>query len=82
MLCCAVVATVNPVTTEQFARTHNAEILCGPIKLAPCLDLSDQSGTVTFSSPKLFKVRGRTLLVHIKAMGNAVAVSNLTNIYL
>lgn len=63
-------AEVNPVITEEFARAHNTEILSGPINLASCLDLTDQSGTVTFSSPKLFKVRGRTLLVHIKALAN------------
>lgn len=58
------------MTTEQFARAHNTEILCGPIKLTSCLDLTEQSGTVTFTSPKLFKMRGRTLLVHIKALAN------------
>ncbi|XP_046689202.1 baculoviral IAP repeat-containing protein 6-like, partial [Homalodisca vitripennis] len=58
----------NPVLTKQFARTHNTEILSGPVNLAACLDLSDQSGTVTFTSPQLYKVRGRTLLVHIKAL--------------
>ncbi|XP_046689173.1 baculoviral IAP repeat-containing protein 6-like, partial [Homalodisca vitripennis] len=60
--------TANPVLTKQFARTHNTEILSGPVNLAACLDLSDQSGTVTFTSPQLYKVRGRTLLVHIKAL--------------
>lgn len=63
-------ATVNPVLSEAFARAHNTEILCGPISLASCLDLSEQGGTVTFTSPKLMKVRGRTLLVHIKALAN------------
>lgn len=59
----------NPVTSEEYLRDHNTEILCGPVNLASCLDLSDQSGTVTLTSPKLFRIRGRTLLVHIKALG-------------
>jgi len=59
----------NPVTSEDYLRDHNTEILCGPVNLASCLDLSDQSGTVTLTSPKLFRIRGRTLLVHIKALG-------------
>ncbi|XP_054283105.1 baculoviral IAP repeat-containing protein 6 [Macrosteles quadrilineatus] len=65
--------SVNPVTTEQFARAHNTEILCGPVSLASCLDLSDQGGTVTFTSPKLFKFRGRTLLVHIKNLASGTS---------
>ncbi|PSN56888.1 hypothetical protein C0J52_00682 [Blattella germanica] len=60
----------NPVTSEEYLRDHNTEILCGPVNLASCLDLSDQSGTVTLTSPKLFRIRGRTLLVHIKALGD------------
>jgi hypothetical protein len=59
----------NPVTSEEYLRDHNTEILCGPVNLASCFDLSDQSGTVTLTSPKLFRIRGRTLLVHIKALG-------------
>ena len=59
----------NPVTSEEYLHDHNTEILCGPVNLASCFDLSDQSGTVTLTSPKLFRIRGRTLLVHIKALG-------------
>lgn len=59
----------NPVTSEEYLHDHNTEILCGPVNLASCLDLSDQSGTVTLTSPKLLRIRGRTLLVHIKALG-------------
>jgi len=57
------------VTSEEYLRDHNTEILCGPVNLASCIDLSDQGGTVTLTSPKLFRIRGRTLLVHIKALG-------------
>ncbi|KDR13250.1 hypothetical protein L798_12638, partial [Zootermopsis nevadensis] len=70
----------NPVTSEEYLRDHNTEILCGPVNLASCLDLSDQSGTVTLTSPKLFRIRGRTLLVHIKALGeDKEAVKEMTS---
>nr|XP_022908652.1 baculoviral IAP repeat-containing protein 6 isoform X2 [Onthophagus taurus] len=60
----------NPVTSQEYLRSHNADILAGPIDLASCLDLSEQSGCVTLTSPKLFKSRNRTLLLHIKAVTN------------
>ncbi|XP_017761383.1 PREDICTED: baculoviral IAP repeat-containing protein 6 [Eufriesea mexicana] len=58
----------NPVITEEFQRQHNTEILCGPIDLHRSLDLSWRSGCVTLTSPKLFRSKARTLLVHIKAL--------------
>nr|CAD7460369.1 unnamed protein product [Timema tahoe] len=58
----------NPVMCEQYLRDHNTEILCGPVNLSSCLDLSDHSGIITLTSPKLFRIRGRTLLLHIKAL--------------
>lgn len=58
----------NPVLTDEYHRAHNVDILAGPINLSTCLDLSEQSGNVTLTSPKLLKARGRTLLVHIKAL--------------
>ncbi|KAK9728572.1 Inhibitor of Apoptosis domain [Popillia japonica] len=60
----------NPVTSQEYLRSHNADILAGPVDIASCLDLSDQSGCVTLTSPKLFKSRNRTLLLHIKAVSN------------
>ncbi|XP_015597939.1 baculoviral IAP repeat-containing protein 6 isoform X3 [Cephus cinctus] len=57
----------NPVVTEEYQRQHNTEILCGPINLQRCTDLSDHSGCITLTSPKLFRSKARTLLVHIKA---------------
>ncbi|XP_063222017.1 baculoviral IAP repeat-containing protein 6 isoform X2 [Bacillus rossius redtenbacheri] len=60
----------NPVTDDDFHRDHNTEVLCGPISLASCLDLSEHHGIITLSSPRLFKMRGRTLLLHMKAMGD------------
>ncbi|XP_067212436.1 baculoviral IAP repeat-containing protein 6 isoform X3 [Linepithema humile] len=58
----------NPVITEEYQRQHNTEILCGPIDLHRCMDLSCRSGCVTLTSPKLFRSKARTLLVHIKAL--------------
>ncbi|XP_054010480.1 baculoviral IAP repeat-containing protein 6 isoform X1 [Hylaeus anthracinus] len=58
----------NPVTTEEYQRQHNTEILCGPIELHRYMDLSCRSGCVTLTSPKLFRSKARTLLVHIKAL--------------
>ncbi|XP_057338600.1 baculoviral IAP repeat-containing protein 6 isoform X3 [Microplitis mediator] len=57
----------NPIISEEFQRHYNTEILCGPINLKRCIDLSDHSGCVTLTSPKLFRTKARTLLVHIKA---------------
>lgn len=58
----------NPVISEGYQRQNNTEILCGPINLKRCMDLSDTSGCVTLTSPKLFKAKAATLLVHIKAL--------------
>ncbi|KAG7200149.1 hypothetical protein KM043_000587 [Ampulex compressa] len=58
----------NPVITEEYQRQHNTEILCGPIDLHRSMDLSCRSGSVTLTSPKLFRSKARTLLVHIKAL--------------
>ncbi|XP_071454170.1 dual E2 ubiquitin-conjugating enzyme/E3 ubiquitin-protein ligase BIRC6 [Hetaerina americana] len=60
--------TENPVTSEEYLKAHNTEILCGPINIVSCLDLTVEGGTVTLTSPKLFQIRGRTLLVHIKSV--------------
>ncbi|KAK9296171.1 hypothetical protein QLX08_009734 [Tetragonisca angustula] len=74
----------NPVITEEFQKQHNTEILCGPIDLHRSLDLSWRSGCVTLTSPKLFRSKARTLLVHIKALidpakDNATPKSKTTN---
>jgi len=58
----------NPVITEEYQRQHNTEILCGPIDLHRCVDLSCHMGCVTLTSPKLFRSKARTLLVHVKAL--------------
>nr|XP_033324348.1 baculoviral IAP repeat-containing protein 6 [Megalopta genalis] len=62
--------TENPVVTEEYQRQHNAEILCGPIELHRYMDLTCRSGCVTLTSPKLFRTKARTLLVHIKTLAD------------
>lgn len=58
----------NPVISQEYLRAHNADILAGPINIASHLDLTDQSGTITLTSPKLYKSRIRNLLLHIRAV--------------
>lgn len=36
--------------------------------ISSCLDLTEQSGCITLTSPKLFKTRLRTFLLHIKSV--------------
>ncbi|XP_046401534.1 baculoviral IAP repeat-containing protein 6 [Ischnura elegans] len=66
--------TENPVTSEEYLKAHNTEILCGPVNIVSCLDLTVEGGTVTLTSPKLFQIRGRTLLVHIKSVPDKESV--------
>lgn len=70
----------NPVTSQEYLRAHNADILAGPINIATNLDLSEQKGCVTLTSPKLFKSRNRILLLHMKAIYSKDEVSK-GNIY-
>lgn len=72
--------TDNPVTSQEYLRAHNADILAGPINIAANLDLSEQKGCVTLTSPKLFKSRNRILLLHMKAIYSKDEVSK-GNIY-
>ena len=58
----------NPVLSEEYLQARNAEIVVGPIELASCMDLSEQGGCVTLTSPKLLKSKGRNYLLHIKTM--------------
>ena len=57
----------NPVVTKDFLLTHNAEILCGPIEVSKCVDLSGQAANITLTSPALLACKGRSFLIHIKA---------------
>lgn len=54
--------------SEDYLQAHNADILAGPIELASCMDLNEDGGLVTLTSPKLFKTKSRNFLVHIKTM--------------
>ncbi|KAK5648597.1 hypothetical protein RI129_003489 [Pyrocoelia pectoralis] len=58
----------NPVTSHEYLQSQNVDILAGPVDIVSCLDLTEQSGCVTLTSPKLFKSCIRTLLLHIKSV--------------
>ncbi|RVE55239.1 hypothetical protein evm_000137 [Chilo suppressalis] len=58
----------NPVNSEEYLQAHNAEILAGPLLLSSGLDLTQQSGTLILTSPRLHRARGRTFLIHIKSL--------------
>ncbi|ESP03095.1 hypothetical protein LOTGIDRAFT_157060, partial [Lottia gigantea] len=60
----------NPVISPVFLDSHNAEILCGPIKLSNCLDLSGNTGIVSLTSPQLLNSKPRSLLIHIKGFAS------------
>ncbi|RZB38740.1 baculoviral IAP repeat-containing protein 6 [Asbolus verrucosus] len=68
----------NPVISQEYLRAHNADILAGPVNIASSLDLSEQCGVVTLTSPKLFKSRNRTLLLHIRAVYSKEDANNKT----
>ncbi|KAG8239869.1 hypothetical protein J437_LFUL019458, partial [Ladona fulva] len=40
--------TENPVTSEAYLKAHNTEILCGPVNIVSCLDLTNEGGTNVF----------------------------------
>ncbi|KAL1493780.1 hypothetical protein ABEB36_009469 [Hypothenemus hampei] len=58
----------NPVVSEEYLRAHNADILAGPANISHFLDLTQQSGTVTLTSPRMFKTKVRNLLLHVRAV--------------
>ncbi|XP_052766452.1 baculoviral IAP repeat-containing protein 6-like isoform X2 [Mya arenaria] len=59
-------AAVNNVLDPQFLEKHHAEIVCGPVNISDCLDLSGNGGLVTLTSPQLLMARPRAFLLHIK----------------
>lgn len=71
--------TENPVTSQEYLRSYNADILAGPIDIANGLDLSDLNGTVTLTSPKLFKLKNRSLLLHVKAVKESTQNNTINN---
>lgn len=56
----------NNVLDPTFLESHNAEILCGPVYLSDCLDLSEKSGLVSLTSSKLLFSKPWSFLLHIK----------------
>lgn len=58
----------NPVVTRDFLLTHKAEILCGPVTVNRYVDLTGQAANLTLTSPALFACKGRSFLIHIKAI--------------
>lgn len=66
----------NPVLTVEYLQSHNAEIVSGPIELSSCMDLTEQHGVLTLTSPKLFRARGRNYLIHIKTMTDPIKDEN------
>ncbi|XP_047537096.1 baculoviral IAP repeat-containing protein 6 [Vanessa atalanta] len=58
----------NPINSEEYLQAHNAEILAGPLFLSSGLDTTQQSGTLILTSPRLYRARGRTFLIHIKTL--------------
>lgn len=58
----------NPIHSEEYLQAHNAEILAGPLVLSSGLDSTQQSGVLTLTSPRLYRARGRTFLIHLKTL--------------
>lgn len=58
----------NPVNSEEYLQAHNAEILAGPLLLSSGLHSSMHSGTLILTSPRLYRAKGRTFLIHIKTL--------------
>lgn len=61
---------VNNVLDPLFLESHNAEILCGPVNLSSCLDLSGNSGLISLTSPQLLNSKPRSFLLHVKGFVN------------
>lgn len=56
----------NRVTDPSFLESNNAEILCGPISLSSCIDLSGNGGLVTLTSSNLLVSKPKAFLLHVK----------------
>lgn len=66
--------------TDDYLQAHNAEILAGPLKLSSGLDAGQQSGTLVLTSPRLYRAKGRTFLIHIKTVLDATKDINKTSV--
>ncbi|CAH1791767.1 unnamed protein product [Owenia fusiformis] len=54
--------------SAEFLEKHNAEVLCGPVDVGPCVDLSGHNAVISLTSPMLLKVKSRSFLVHLKVL--------------
>ena len=54
----------------MFLDRHGAEVLCGPVDVPDCVDMSGLGGVITLTGPELLKIKSRSFLLHIKAMIN------------
>ncbi|XP_037876101.1 survivin-1 isoform X3 [Bombyx mori] len=68
-----------PVNSEEYLQAQNVEILAGPLLLSTGLDLTQQSGTLILTSPRLYRARGRTFLIHIKTLFDPAKDMNKAN---
>jgi len=57
----------NKTPSNEFLKSINAEVVCGPLDLATHLDLSAQSGILILTSPTLILSKGKNFYLHIKA---------------
>ncbi|OWF45700.1 baculoviral IAP repeat-containing protein 6-like isoform X2 [Mizuhopecten yessoensis] len=69
----------NNVLDPMFQESHNAEILCGPINLSTCLDLSGSSGIITLTSPQLMSSKPKAFLLHFRGFAQNKNTDDKTN---
>ena len=60
----------NKTPANEFLKSINAEVVCGPLDLGLHLDLSAQSGNLVMTSPALMLTKGKNFYLHIKARGS------------
>ncbi|CAG7720785.1 unnamed protein product [Allacma fusca] len=53
--------------SNEFLKSINAEIVCGPLDLGSHVDLSGQGGNIVMTSPSIMLTKGRNFYLHIKA---------------
>jgi baculoviral IAP repeat-containing protein 6 len=66
----------NNVLDPLFLESHNAELLCGPVNISTCVDLSGNSGLITLTSPQLLNSKPKAFLVHLKGFPSKVEESS------
>ena len=53
--------------SNEFLKSINAEVVCGPLDLGSHVDLSAQGGNIVMTSPALILSKARNFYLHIKA---------------